>query len=369
MRIGVNTLFLIPTEVGGTEIYVRGVLPAILAEDPGIELVVFTNDENHESFADFKRVRIPVKARSRVARVLAEQVALPRAVKRARIDALYSPGYTGPLRCPCPQAVTIYDAQFLDYPEDFPWLSRQTQRVIVSGVARRARAITTVSEFSKGRIAQRFGVNPSRIFVAYSALSGDFSEAQPCNEERPFLIYIAATYPHKNATRLVNAFATIADRIPHRLILIGQPRAGEPPTHPRVKRLHHIPYRELAGLLQAADLMVFPSLYEGFGIPVVEAQEAGTRVIAANAASIPEVGGEGATYFDGTSEASIAKAILAALDEPHDLRERYITAGKDNAKRFSWKACAQQTLAAIRFAAEGRNSLSQKTEEGAEIRD
>ncbi|MBX7258412.1 MAG: glycosyltransferase family 4 protein [Candidatus Hydrogenedentes bacterium] len=350
MRIGVNTLFLIPTEVGGTEIYVRSILPAMQAEAPDIELVVFTNEENHESFSEYERVLIPVKARSRAARVIAEQVTLPRAAKKARIDALYSPGYTCPLWSLCPQVVTIHDTQILDYPETFPWLSRTVQYVLVGRGARRAGAVTTVSEFSKGRIADRYGVQRDRIFVAHSSLSGLFSHAQPCTEERPFLIYIAATYPHKNATRLVNAFASIADRIPHHLVLIGQPRAGEPPTHPRVKRLHHIPYLELVGLVQAADLMVFPSLYEGFGRPVVEAQEAGTRVIAARAGSVPEIGGEGATYFDGTSEDAIAQAILDALNEPREQRERYLAIGRENAKRFTWPACARQTIAAIHYA-------------------
>ena len=350
MRIGVNTLFLIPTEVGGTEIHVRSILPAMRAEAPDAGLVVFTNEENHESFSEYERVLIPVKARSRVARVIAEQVTLPRAAKRARIDALYSPGYTCPLWSPCPQVVTIYDTQILDYPETFPWVSRTVQYALVRRGARRSGAVTTVSEFSKGRIVDCYGVDRSRIFVAHSALSGIFAVPQPCTEERPFLIYVAATYPHKNATRLINAYASIAGRIPHHLVLIGQPRAGEPPSHPRVKRLHHIPYRELAGLVQAADLMVFPSLYEGFGRPVVEAQEAGTRVIAARAGSVPEIGGEAATYFDGTSEDAIAQAILDALYEPRDRRDWYIAAGKENAKRFTWPACARQTLAAIRLA-------------------
>jgi glycosyltransferase involved in cell wall biosynthesis len=178
-------------------------------------------------------------------------------------------------------------------------------------------------------------------------MSGLFREPRACPVEHPFLLYIANTYPHKNAERLVRAFASIADRIPHRLVVCGQPREGEPASHPRLVRLRHIPYGDLIGLVQAADLLVFPSLYEGFGRPVVEAQEAGTRVIASNAASIPEIGGTGATYFDATSEAAIAKAILEALNEPPDVRTRYLAAGKENATRFTWDACARETLRAI----------------------
>ena len=167
---------------------------------------------------------------------------------------------------------------------------------------------------------------------------------------KPFLLYIANTYPHKNATRLVSAFDRINDRIPHTLVICGQPREGEPPPHPRVKRVHYITYEELIGMMQAADLMVFPSLYEGFGRPVVEAQEAGTRVIASRSAAIPEVGGEGATYFDGENEEGIAQAILDALNEPASTHVDMIARGKENAKRFTWDECAKRTLEAFNIA-------------------
>lgn len=352
VRIGVNTLFLIPREVGGTEIYVRSILPALQEECPTLELVVFTNRENHDSFADFERIAIDVAAQSRPKRIVAEQRLLPRAARHAGIDLLYSPGYTGPLRPPCPQVVTIHDTQFIDYPDDFGVVSRFAQRIIVGMGARRAAAITTVSDFSKGRIAEAFGAQPEKIFVAHSALSGIFKEPQPCQEEKPFLLFVSATYPHKNAARLVRAFDRIADKIPHTLIMVGQPREGEPPSHPRVKRLHHIDYLELVGLYQHADLVVFPSLYEGFGRAVPEAQEAGTRVIAADAAAIPEIGGDGATYFDGNSEEAIANAILETLNEPEDDRNRILEAGGKNAERFTWTECAQQTLRAFDYALE-----------------
>ena len=347
MRVGVNTLFLIPREVGGTEIYVRSILPALLKARPGLDLILFTNRENHDSFAEFDRIAIDVAATSRPKRIVAEQRLLPRAAKKAGVDLLYSPGYTGPLRSPCPQIVTIHDTQFIDYPGDFGAASRFAQRVIVGIGARRASAITTVSEFSKERIADAFGAEEGKIFVAHSALSGIFKEPQPCEEEGPFLLFVSATYPHKNAARLVRAFDQIADRIPHTLIMVGQPRDGEPPAHPRVKRLHHIDYLKLVGLYQHADLVVLPSLYEGFGRTVPEAQEAGTRVIAADAAAIPEIGGDGATYFDGHSEEAIAESILDALDESENDRTRFLEAGIKNAERFTWTECASQTLAAF----------------------
>jgi glycosyltransferase involved in cell wall biosynthesis len=352
VRVGVNTLFLIPREVGGTEIYVRSILPALQEARLDLELVVFTNRENHDSFSDFDRIAIDVAATSRPKRIVAEQRLLPRASKKAGIDLLYSPGYTGPLRSPCPQVVTIHDTQFIDYPDDFGVVSRFAQKVIVGIGARRAAAITTVSEFSKRRIADAFSADAEKIFVAHSALSGIFKDPQPCIEEKPFLLFVSATYRHKNATRLVHAFDQIANQIPHTLIMVGQPREGEPQPHPRVNRLHHIDYLELVGLYQHADLVVLPSLYEGFGRTVPEAQEAGTRVIAADAAAIPEIGGDGATYFDGHSEEAIAQAILDALNESEEDRKRFLEAGVENADRFTWMECASRTLAAFDFALE-----------------
>jgi glycosyltransferase involved in cell wall biosynthesis len=350
VRIGVNTLFLIPREVGGTEIYVRSLLPALQRNSRDISIVVFTNRENHDTFSDYERVRVEVPAVSRPRRIMAEQTVLPRAAVETGVDVLYSPGYTAPLRLAVPQVVTIHDTQFLDYPDDFPRLSRLAQRILIRGAARAARAITTVSEFSRRQISRHLRVPIDKVTVAHSALSGTFAQPHPCSHPRPFLLYVANTYPHKNAIRLVRAFDRIADRIPHSLIICGQPRNGEPPPHPRVKRLHYIDYAELVGLVQAADLMVFPSLYEGFGRPVVEAQEAGTRVIASGAAAIPEIGGDGATYFDATREEAIADAIVEAMNEPAEMRSQIVAKGRENARRFTWDACARRTLDALESA-------------------
>ncbi len=350
VKVGINSLFLIPREVGGVEVHLRGLLSELRRAAPSLELIVFTNSENHDSFQDYSRVRIGVRAVSRPRRIWAEQFSLPRAARATGIDLLYSPGYTAPLRMRCAQVVTIYDTQFLDFPADFSWVQRQAHRVLVGGAARVADAITTISMFSADRIHENLGVPRDHIFVAPSGLSGSFAEPHACAQERPFLLYVANTYPHKNAARLVEAFARIADRIPHTLVIVGQPREGEPPAHPRVRRLYYIEQAELIGLYQNADLLVFPSLYEGFGRPVLEAMEAGTRVIAAGAGAVPEIGGDAATYFDGTRTEAIAEAIVEALAEPEDVRARYLAAGRAQAARYDWVAGAQNTLTAFTYA-------------------
>jgi glycosyltransferase involved in cell wall biosynthesis len=354
VRVGVNSLFLIPREVGGTEVHLRNVMEALGSLDEAPELVVFTNRENHETFQDYERVAMDVAAVSRPRRILAEQLSLPRATARAAVDVLYSPGYTAPRRVSCPQVVTIYDTQFLDFPEDLTWTYRQAHRLVVGMSARAADVVTTLSEYGKSRVVANLGVPSRKVLVTGSGLSGHFAVPHDSPVAPPFLLYVANTYPHKNAVRLVKAFATIASLIPHALVIVGQPRGGEPPAHPRVQRLHRVSFPDLVGLMQAAELMVFPSLYEGFGRPVVEAQEAGTRVIASQSACIPEIAGEGATYFNAESEEAIGKAILDALREPPEQREQHVAAGRRNSVRFSWEDTARKTLEAFQVAASSR---------------
>ncbi|GMW03312.1 MAG: hypothetical protein AMXMBFR84_44460 [Candidatus Hydrogenedentota bacterium] len=217
-------------------------------------------------------------------------------------------------------------------------------------------AITTLSEFSKSRIVATLGVDSDRIVVTYSGVDGTFAEPSSSPVERPYLLCVGRTYPHKNAARLVRAFDRVASEIPHALVLLGKPDRGEPPSHPRVKRIYGLDIRSLGGLYQHADLHVYPSLYEGFGRPLVEAQEAGTRVVASNAAAIPEIAGSGATYFNPRSESSIAEAILAALREPANVRTGIIQAGRENSRRFTWEFSARETLHAIRLAFESNGN-------------
>ncbi len=347
MRVGVNTLFLIPGEVGGSETYLRGLLPALTGVEPSLELVIFTNRENHDSFGDFERVPIGVNAVSRPMRILKEQCSLPGAVRRSGVDLLFSAGYTAPYVCPCPQVVTIHDVQYAEFPDEFSWASLQAQRLLVGMAAKRAVHIITVSEFSKEQITKHLRVPKEKISVTYEAPADEFYDKHEADARPPYIVYVSNTYPHKNAPLLVEAFGQIVDEIEHELLIVGQPRNGEPPPHPRMRRIHRMPFGELVGLVQGADLMVFPSLYEGFGLPVIEAMAAGTRVTASRVASIPELGGEAISYFDPHSADSIASAIKQALLESPEQRSAMIEKARERAGTFTWKRCAEQTIKAF----------------------
>ena len=346
MRVGVNTLFLIPEEVGGSETYVRSLLRALDSLDDDLALVVFTNDENHASFSAFDRVHVSVQARSRLRRIWAEQTCLVKEAQKVGIDLLFSPGYTAPLRAPFPQVVTVHDVQYRAMPEAFPWWWRQANRFLVGRAAKNADIILTGSEFSRREIVKYYGVASEKVVLTPYAPTRLGEPREPALD-KPFLLYVANTYEHKNAVRLLSAYTSIAERIPHDLVIVGQPRSGEPPPHPRLRRFHRVTDAELAGLYGSCALFVFPSRYEGFGLPVVEAMALGARVVASRIGAVTEVAGDAATYFDPGNEADMAKAIEEALAEPPEKRAQHIETGMRRAQRFTWEECARRTLGAF----------------------
>ena len=348
LHIGINTLFLLPGEVGGTEVYLRGMLPPLLA-NPDLRLTLFTNRENHDSFDGLERVLVPVEARHRPRRILAEQIRLPRLVKQAECAVLWNPGYTAPFFAPCPQVTTIHDCQWRTVPEGFSWGERRAHDLLVGLAAKRADRIATVSEFSRAEIVRELGLTAERVSVTLEGWDPAFAEPSPSPFEAPYFLCVSNTYPHKNAGRLVEAFAAVADALPHALVLVGQPGKGEPPPHPRVIRRHRLAFAELAGAMQHADALFMPSLYEGFGLPVLEGMAAGVPVFASRSGSIPEVGGEAIRYFDGTDTTSIAEAFRTAANDAS--RTEFIARGKERAAEFSWKASAERLLKSLREAA------------------
>lgn len=379
MRVGVNALFLIPGEVGGSETYLVETLRACAAGFPADELILFTHLENdaflRERFGALPQarfVRLAFRASNRYARIVREQAELPGKAARERLDVLWSPGYTAPLAARAPQAVTIYDMQYKRFPQDLSPLARLTTDVLVRAAVRRCARVLTISEFSKGEIVRFAGADPARIDVTPAAVDPVFEAGDPAarraSAERllggpgPYLLCVANTYPHKNVEALLRAFATLAPACPHRLVLVGKPRLGEPalqaalaacPTdaRARVVRLERAPVEDLVALYQGADVFVFPSLYEGFGLPLLEAMLAGTPVVAADIPTTREVGGAHVRACDARGYAALAHAIRDALDEAPAARAARVAAARAHARRFTWAETARLTRASLARAA------------------
>jgi len=365
MRIGVNLLYLIPGEVGGTETYAREMVRALSRGYPQDRLTLFCNRENAESFGEaggnVARVVCGVRARGRAARIAYEQFILPRRAAEAGVEVLWSPGYTMPLRAGCPQAVTIHDVQYRYHPEDLSWAELAATRALVWGSCRRAAGILTASENSAADLRRWNGVRGERLRVTPYGVSEFLRSADGEGEaERlaaeagvrgPFLLTVANSYPHKNLAGLAAAFNRLEGVNPHAGGIGGQARRGEEALQAalrglrepgRVRRLRGLSPATLRALYRKAELFVFPTLFEGFGLPVVEAMACGAPVACSNIPVLREVAGDAAAFFDPLDAEGTAEALRDLLEDPEALRALG-DRGRRRAEGFTWERTARAT--------------------------
>lgn len=362
MKIGINLLYLLPGVVGGTETYAAGLLQGLAEIDRRNEYVVFVNRESEiwplPQTVNFTRVLCPVRAAGRASRYLFEQVRLPRLLAKYHIDVVHSLGYVGPLVAPCPSVVTIPDLNYIAMKQTMPGMKRTLLRFFSTQSAQRANHVITISRFSKGEICRTIKLNPGKTTVTHLGALRNPSSNSPENWgeltgryhiRAPYVIAFGGGVVHKNIPRLIRAFALVKDTFPHSLVLIGRLPADvdlateSEGIRDRITITGYVPEEHVLPLLSHADLFVLPSLYEGFGLPVLEAQQAAVAVACSTAGSLPEVGGDGALYFDPTSVEHIADTIRRCLADA-ELRSHLILRGRENLARFSWDKTARETL-------------------------
>ena len=378
MRIGVNTLFFIPGEVGGSETYLRSILIAMAELFPDIGLVLFTNRENDpelrselSSYPQVEYRLLNFKASNRYARIIREQTELPMRVRETGVDVLWSPGYTAPFFCSCPQVTSILDMQYKRHPEDLSTIARVTTAILIMSAAKRSIRIITISEFSKKEIIRFTTAPPEKIHSILLAAASEFANplregtgrndvAFPMLTGRPYILSVANSYPHKNLHTLVEAFSQIIHRVEHNLVLIGLPRLGEKmlqkaidqvPHKNRIIRIGRANTEELIDWYRNADLFVFPSLYEGFGLPVLESMMSGTPVVTTRMGSIPEVGGNHVVYADPPNAGVIANRIFEVLNWDEKQRAFRVQNARIHADAFSWHITAKNTMEILKIAA------------------
>jgi glycosyltransferase involved in cell wall biosynthesis len=364
-RVGLNLLYLVPGETGGLETYARRLVSELPRAQPDLELVAFVNREIFDAVPPelgtgaFEIVHIEVSGRSRVRRTIAEQVLLPRLARTHRVDLLHSLGSTAPGRPGVTSVVTINDVIYALHPEAHTRAMRLGMKVLVPLAARGADRVIAISHSAKKEIAATLSFPEDRIDVVQLA-GQPIGPATPEPELRhrlelddaPVALSVSARRPHKNLPRLLKAFA----RIPQRSAMLVLPGYSTPfedelaklarelGIAERVRFLGWVPDTDLEGLYRIAGCFVFPSLAEGFGLPVLEAMQRGVPVACSNVSSIPEVAGEAARYFDPLSVDEIAAAIDDLLTD-RSLAERLAQAGKERAKLFSWERAAKETIA------------------------
>lgn len=275
--------------------------------------------------------------------VLFEQIGLPRLLRRWDADLVHAPNCFLPLRRPCPGVVTVHDLAFEALPEDFSRRTGAKYRWTTPRAARSAEAVICVSQWTADDVATRYGVPAERLHVVPNAPSLAVGDAPPPQRE-PYLLAIGDLRPKKNLVRLVEAWRRAGTG--RRLVLAGAGAwpGGAPPAG--VELTGYLPEAELDALLRGADALVHPSLYEGFGLVLLEAMVRGVPVACADATALPETAGGAAVLFDPLDVDDIARALDDVLDDAPRLAE----AGRARAAGFSWERTARMTADVYREA-------------------
>jgi glycosyltransferase involved in cell wall biosynthesis len=343
VRVGLSLLTLSPGESGGSETYARQLLRALgrVGTNEYMVLVPARAKDAAEGLPTVEVKDPPVGRRGplRIA-TMALAARRTRAVTThvAEFDVLHYPLTVPSPGTQAPTVVTLHDTQHRDLPEFFGPARKSFRRIAYDRAARGAAAVIVTSEFVRDRAVELLDLAPSRVHVVPHAI--DHSVFRIGDEERePIVLYPARPWPHKNHTRLFEAFASLRETRPQlRLVLTGGGLDRLEPLPEGVENLGSVPAEHLASLYRRAACLVYPSLYEGFGLPVLEAMACGCPVAASTAGAIPEIAGDAAVLFDPTDVEAMAAAMLEADSRREELREL----GLARATGYTWDESARR---------------------------
>ena len=364
-HLAVNALFLQP-RMGGIETYVRRLLPAMLEVRPELRLSVFVNDKGREllegePWAGAIDLMHGRALGLRGTRALTEALALGALADRRGAEVVYSAAMTGPLRSRAARVIVVHDLIWLTNPDPAEWLTVQLWRRLVPAAARRADRVVTLASATRELVVERLGVDKERVDVVPHGR--DEPDVEPTEEaelrtrfelgEGPLVLAVSPAKAHQHLSRLVEAMRRVVDRHPAAVLVVpGNPTvlrstvagtAAELGLAPNVRFPGWVSDPDLEGLYRASSCLAFPSLVEGFGMPVLEAMARGLPVACSRASSIPEVGGDAVLYFDPHRPEDIAQTVVRLLDDP-ELVARMSAAGLERSRQFSWRRSAELTL-------------------------
>jgi glycosyltransferase involved in cell wall biosynthesis len=386
MHVGLNLIFLVPGETGGMEVAARALIPELVEAAPEVRFTAFVNREAAAAKDGpwgelLPAVTVPVNARNRMQWVRGEQTLLPRLAARAGVDLVHSLASTAPAWGRFRRVVTVHDLIYARFPEAHAGIRDRGMRLLVPLAVRRSDRVIAISHSTRNDLVELLGTPSEKIDVIPQGLGGGPSSqviGRPSSPEssavrarfdlgqRQVLLSLSAKRPHKNLLALIDALALIPPERRPVLVLPGYPTWHEAQLRERVEALGlqgevrfpgWLSDEEIEGLWGVADAFVYPSLYEGFGLPVLEAMARGVPVACSNASSLPEVAGDAALLFDPGDEAAIAAAVERLFADRAEA-ERLRALGVERARQFSWERTARLTLESYRRASSG---FSQRT--------
>jgi len=384
MRIGIDARFYGPVGKGlgrYTQEVVDNIMKITSADSgAGFNFVIFLSPENFDEFVcendKVKKICLTMRWYS-----WQEQLIMPWYIWREKLDLIHFPHFNVPVLTPCKFVVTIHDLILTHFPTLRATtlnpliyrLKNLAYRLVIFCAIRRSKKIITVSEFTKQDLITQFKVAADKIHVTYEGVANlakgrdSLFVAKLDNQEtlhqyhieHNFLLYVGNAYPHKNLETLLRVFAKLLPLKPDlRLVLIGKEDYFYQRVHDHARALNlwqkenvnspvvfpgYVSDAQLEILYAEASAYIFPSLYEGFGLPPLEAMAKGCPVISSNRTSLPEILGPAALYFNPDDEADMLSAVLKIFDDK-ELRDSMISRGLEQVKKYSWWECANQTL-------------------------
>ena len=345
----------------GIHTYIAQQLNNMAASESDLDFVIFTNSHDQLTLnlaAKSHATRLPTE--KRIFRIAWEQLSLPLIARNQDLDLLHGMAFVTPVFSPCPTVVTVYDLSFIYFPDRYPTLQRiylasQTRRS-----CRQARHVVTISESGKQDVHRLFDVPLERISVIHPGVDPRF---YPRSEEEiadfraqnhlpsQYVLHVGTLQPRKSIPTLIKAFAVL-DRKDLELILVGGKGWAYEEIYGQVRELNlveqvrfagYVPDSELPLWYNAAAVLVFPSVYEGFGLPVTEAMACGTPVVAANTSAIPESAGAAARLFKAQDAVVLSNHIAAVLDDP-DLTVTMRENGLQQSRQFTWERAGKEMV-------------------------
>jgi glycosyltransferase involved in cell wall biosynthesis len=367
MHIGLNAHLLSLGENyrgAGISWYIFNLLRQLAEVETPHELSVYLGERRFKDESGMLSLRYSRwSTQNPLARIVWEQTILPWELQRTQVDLLHAMAFAGPILSHVPMVVTIYDLSFLRFPEAFRPFNRWYLSQFTKLSARRARRLIAISESTRRDVVRYFGVPEDQVDVVYCGVDPWFRPLEAEQQERfrrayalpdKYILFLGTLEPRKNLDRLVSAYShwcRAESGVPP--LVIAGARGWYYQTvldlvrtlglEDMVVLLGYVPQQDLPSLYSSAQMFVYPSLFEGFGLPVLEAMAAGVPVITSNVSSLPEVAGDAGVLVDPTDVEGLAAAIGSLWRDP-DRRRSLSSAGIEQASRFSWSDAAQKTM-------------------------